>query len=437
MKITKRLGLPLALFFALAFLLSACQHASHTAGGAKTREETGDSLAPGEKIEFTLAACYADWTDLGATVAKFNQSSDRYHVSLKDYSDGGAPDVSTRDQLIMKINTEILSGNCPDMLCFDEISPLPYIRKGYLVDLKEYFAQDEEIGLEDLAVSAALERQEGVYYISDKFTYSTMAGLYANFGDRYGWTFSEYLAYEKARPAGTAVLYNETQPVFLETISQLYLPLAIDWEKGECNFASNDFISILEAAERIRETPAESLDIGSGYNETFVGTGQLIAGATGGNHVYDMALAEQRAGARLSFVGRPTVDGSCGSTVRLSYPVGIFSSGAHTEGCWEFIKFMLQNAEPDEFSMPVYLPILQAVVEDAKTNTENPVQMTDEDAERFFEMLKHIDKLYMVDETVLGIIADEGASCFSGHKTAKEAAQSIQDKVCLYLAELA
>lgn len=438
MKKTKCFPLFLAFFLILALMLPACGKSLSEAADHNRKDVEDNLLAPGEKIELTLAACYADWTDLGLTVVKFNQNSDRYHVTFKDYSNGGAPDLTTNKQLLTKINTEIISGDSPDMLCFDYMSPLPYVRRGLLADMGELFECDEELNLEDLAIAAALKSQKGIYYLGRTFTYSTMVGLFSNFGDRYGWTFSEYLEFEKMRPAGTAVIYNETRPIFIDTISQLYLPFAIDWENGTCNFVNDDFIAILEAAGRIQETPLESLDIGFGHSETFVGTGQLIVGVSGGNSVWELALGEQRAGARLSCVGRPTADGSCGSTVRLEYPVGIMANSEHIEGCWEFIKFMLKDVGlGEQFAMPIYLPALQEVVEDAKTNEDNPILMTDEDADRFSELLKHFDKLEANDETVLGIIADESVAFFNGYKTASETAQLIQDKVNIYLGELA
>lgn len=451
-----------AIVLAVALSLSACTDRPE-ASKDPAEEADPDVLAPGEKIELTLTTFDAEFSDLGDIADTFNQTSDRYHVNIRDLQDEASlyPGITVPEveaQLLKRLNTEIMAGDYPDMLCFHGASPLPFIHKGLLVDMNEFLSQDPELSLDDLAVKAALEAQNGIYYIGRTFSYSTFVGLSSNFGDRYGWTLADYLAFEQMRPGGTGIFSNVTRQNFLYSASLLYAPTVVDWENGVCDFANNDFISILETAGRIQEVSQESLGIeirDDGYN---VGTGKVLVDGLAGHKVWNLANAERNAGARLSCVGFPTVDGSWGSRINLAYPVGIFSNSEHIDGCWEFIRFMIVNTGPDkineglDYSMPVYLPSLRQMAEAEKNHVpveaagydflridrESPIQMTEEDVQRFFDLLDHIDKLNMESDldTILDIIADEGAAYFQGSISAQEAAQHVQDKVSLYLAEL-
>ena len=151
--------------------------------------------------------------------------------------------------------------------------------------------------------------------------------------------------------------------------------------------------------------------------------------------VWKLAYEEKMAGCRLSFIGWPTVDGSCGSDVYLIEPVGIINQGNNTVGCWEFIKFMPLHPNMNTDSLPVYMPLLQAKVDDAKDNKDIPVSFSDSDAERFFDLVSEMENAAVYDETVLDIIRKESAAFFNGDKTAEEAYKLIQSKVSIYLAE--
>lgn len=81
------------------------------------------------------------------------------------------------------------------------------------------------------------------------------------------------------------------------------------------------------------------------------------------------------------------------------------------------------------------MPLLQDKVEKAKISEDNPVQLSDADAERFFDLISEINNVAIYDETVLGIIKKESAALFKGDKTAEEVANIIQSKVSIYIAE--
>lgn len=373
--------------------------------------------------------------------ATFNQSSDDYFVRIVDYTDGG---TYTKENAVLKLNTEIMSGNYPDMVCFSAISPFPFISKGLLIDMQTFIEQDPEMSLEDISIRNALDSPGGIYYIDNKFTFITLIGRNSQFGDRFYWTISEYLNIEDSLPDDVQMIYNMTKETFIEYIASRYIRTAVNWPNGTCDFYNDDFIAILEASQRIRETPEDKNNLTYFDAPVEVAAGRMITASSYVSNVWELAYEEQKAGCRLSFIGWPTVDGTCGSDVWLSQPIGIISEGKHPEGCWEFLKFTLINTSADapdglpvsaEHGLPVYTPTLQAKAAAVKASNDYPVHLTDSDIERFFELISSMENVNIYDGTILKIISEESKAFFNGKKTSTDAAQMVQSRASLYVAE--
>lgn len=367
-------------------------------------------------------------------VADFNRENSEYAVVIKDYSDGGAYDTKTA---ITRLNTDIISGKCPDLMLFSELSPFAYINKGYVMNLNQLIDNDTEIKREDIAILKQLEVGDGVFYLSNTFMIETLVALNSEFGDATGWTLDKYLEIEKNMPPDSETLYNNTKAQFLRQISARYMRSAVDWETGTCDFDNEVFISILEASNRIKENPENPKDMDFTYGSVRVAKKTLVAAVTWSETVSKFAYEEKMANCRLSFIGWPTVDGSCGSDIHIFSPVGICSQTKSPEACWDFLKFMLKDVDIDSPGrLPVYMPYLQKQIEKAKLEAPpGGAKMTDEDVQRFLALLNAIDNVAIYDETVLGIIDEEASAFFAGDKTAEETAEVIQSRVKLYVSE--
>lgn len=391
-------------------------------------------IAPSEiKAKTTLKiAAINPSSNLQKLASAFNNCNSDYNVQIYDYSEEGAFDS---DVALTRLNTEILSGSYPDMICFSNICPYSYMSKGLLVDMTQFFERDEAISLDDISIANALDSFSGIYYISGAFSFETLVGRYSDFGDRYGWTLSEYMSIEETLPDDIETIHNMTKESFINCIVSRYIRTAVDWNDHTCNFNTPEFIKLLEAGNHIRETPENLNNMSFGYGPTKVGEGTRVASLSWVETVWKLAYEERMAGCKLSFIGWPTVDGSCGSDVYLIEPVGIVSQAENVDGCWEFVKYILLNPDKNIDSLPVYMPLLQDKVEKAKISKDNPVQISDSDAERFYNLISEMENVAIYDETVLGIIQKESASLFNGDKTAEEVAKIIQSKVSIYIAE--
>jgi hypothetical protein len=369
-----------------------------------------------------------------STVSNFNRDNCEYTVIIKDYSEDGIYD---KNKAIARLNTDIISGNCPDLILFSALSPYTYISKGYLLDLYQFIDNDNQIAREDIAILKQLDVNGSVFFLSSTFNIETLVALYSDFGDAYGWTLNKYLEIEKIMPPDTETLHNNTRRRFLRQISSRYINTAIDWKTGKCDFNNDKFISILEASARVKENPENPAEMDYTYSSVKVAKGTRIASVTWVDNVGKLAFEEKMAGCRLSYIGWPTVDGSCGSDIYISAPVGICSQTDFADGCWEFLKYMLTDVDINSFGrIPVYMPFLQKQIEQAKI--EAPIggtQISNEDAERFFKLLGEINNVAVYDEIISNIIEEEVSLFFAGEKNAEETAAIIQSRIQLYVSE--
>lgn len=366
------------------------------------------------------------------TVAGFNRHSNDFYVTIRDYSQNGLLDSTTA---LKNLNTEIISGKYPDMICFSSIPVFPYLAKKLLVDLSDCIALDGTVTTNDIVCANAFLNQDGgLFYLSSDCTFSTLVGKFSEFGDRYGWSVAEYLDIESKIDSSVWVIYNISHTSFLNRVAARYSRNAINWTSGSCDFDNPVFIEILNASKRIQNKPETENNLLFGPGGALVAQGKLITAVASGDYVYNLALCELDAGEQLSYIGWPTGDGRCGTDLKIGHPVGIVAKGEHIDGCWEFVKYMLMNGDP-QCGLPMYMPRLQERLEDAKTNMDNPVQMTDQQVERFLDLLNHIRNVAIYDDTVMSIIMEESEDFFAGNKTAEETAKVIQAKVSLYVAE--
>ena len=299
------------------FVLLACGKTYTTAAeGTIVKDEVGSVQSSENASPLTLIT-FGQSDSLQLLVAKFNKLHPDSNIDLIDYTDNYSVDF---DSARKRLTAEIVSGKLPDMVCFSNVSPYPYIRKGLLTDLFNFLNSDPELTVDDLAISNALAAENSVYFIDNTFYLETLLGKYTRFGDRFGWTFSEYINVDNSAESGTHTIYNITGPSFLRRIAQRYSQTAIDWDEGKCDYNNSDFIKILGASTSIRETPVDPNNPIFALGSEAVANGEMITTLSWVNTVWKLANEEKIAGCILSTIGWPTVDGSCGTDIYYSNP---------------------------------------------------------------------------------------------------------------------
>ena len=400
-------------------------------------------LRPAEPAELRpktelLIACM-DPNGMDMLAARFNAHSDEYYVRVVDYT---RDMEASEEEIQLRLNTELISGKAPDMFCFFSgwISPNIYAGKGLLVDMRPLIEADEELSPEDIVLYKALDYNGGIYVMGESFYLDTLAARESDFGQRYGWTLEEYRQIDAGLREDQMCIYNLTRELFIYNVIGRYVRYALDWTSGDCSFDSPEFIELLRTALELRETPEDINDMVFGPGEPRVAAGEQTTVAVFAMYVSSLAESEQRAGCPLSFIGWPTPDGSCGSDASLNTQLAICSLSQHQEGCWEFIKYMLMNANTDRGIMPgypllMYRPALEESIAKAMADEEAKVKMTRADADKLLDFLDAIENLNEYDSAIMDIIKSECQAMFAGDKTPEETAKLIQSRASLYVAE--
>lgn len=364
-------------------------------------------------------------------VASFNSSNEEYYVAIKDYSDNGLVDKETA---LLRFNTDIISGLMPDLIYASSISPYPLIRKGLLADITEYVKHDEDVSEENISIRKALEWNGSIYLLGSGFSIETLEGKFEIFGERYGWTFEDYLKLQSDLPDDKMIIYNMTMDTIVDYMLPRYAKKVINWDTATCDFNNQQFVQLLEQGKKVKKTPEDQYGFLYGDSIAMVGNDTLVTSLSMINRVWSFAADEKKAGCKLSPIGWPTVDGSCGSDIYLTNPVGMINSTAFPEGCWQFLKYIMMNGN-EEKGLSIFKPVLDAKIEDALRSEDLPLKFTEEDAKRFMNFIQQIDNVRLYDNIIQNIIKSECIKFINGQYSAEETARIIQSKVSLYMAE--
>lgn len=413
---------------------------------------TGQDIDPNqEKITLTMA-CRELPSSVSAAVRKFNSQSAEYRIVIQDY---GAASVDGIDRL----TTDLNAGNIPDLFCTDGIDLQTLIVGGWLEDLWSYIDADEVLTRDSLVESLfnAMSVNDGLYTVTGGFTLKTTLALSAIAGDEPGWSISEMQQTASSLPqletlGGT--LY--TRESVMEDILQYYSEGFIDRAAGEASFDSAEFVELLEYAYRF---PAEKKKRG---------VGDLLEGRQLFTQVEIYDLLRSRF-TQISNTGRndvtvwkgyPGIAGS-GSVFCPETPMAMAANGKHKEAAWEFLRSILlpENQGYNSFwgenndsynSLPSNRSVFEAMIQEM---CHQPKELTttyknaygesaavkgwsNEEADAFRALVDNTVTVQQPENTLSGILRDEIQRFFAGQQDASAAANAIQNRVQLYLAEL-
>lgn len=136
-----------------------------------------DASSIQKKTELTLACFGLDY-NLRSQIVKFNRSRADYRIVVKDYSEYATDDDYNAG--LTKLNTEIISGNVPDLIANSMLLPIrQYAAKGLLEDLWPYIDADPEYSRDKLMTKPleSLQTDGKLYQLPIDFGVTTAIGL--------------------------------------------------------------------------------------------------------------------------------------------------------------------------------------------------------------------------------------------------------------------
>ncbi|WP_029321561.1 ABC transporter substrate-binding protein [Butyrivibrio sp. AE3004] len=418
-----------------------------------------DPKAVSDRQQITLGCNYIDF-DVRSQIIKFNKTNDKYRIVINDYSKYDSDSEYTGGA--NRLNTDIVSGNAPDIIVLDSDMPVDsYISKGLFEDMTEYFTNDEELSKNKYMdhVMDTFKTDGKMYKVIPSFYVETVAAYKKDAGDDYTWTIDELEKIVKDRNIKYknifgALARDEVFDMALTLTGSQY----IDWSTLTCSYNSDAFIHLLEF---INEFP-EELEEDDYYNDSSAFWRQGISVA---DRLYLYSLSDYNYEAKGTFgdeittAGFPSDNGS-GSAIFPNLQLTMNASSKVKDGCWEFMRYFLTNdyQKTIEGAFPVSMTKMDELIANAKKKpsyldeegkeveyddtyyigeTEviiNP--MTDEEVNKVIDFINSIDQVGNGNEEVANIIYEEAAAYFSGQKTAAEVADIIQSRVQIYVNEI-
>jgi len=416
----------------------------------KAEERQTESLG---KKKVTLSAFHLSDNMINA-IANFNKANPNYHIEAKTYK---SEEISF-DDAIKVFNTDIISGNTPDIVILDGLPNIySYASKEIFADLYELMDKDPDVNREDYVsnIMKAFETDDELYVFTTAFSIITLIGKTVDVGADMGWTWDDYNALLLKQPAETipigvewGVINNQN---FLEIMISGKLNDFVNYEPGECYFESSDFIELLKIANSF---PAEGSYIPfSAYSEG----NPLLMRVSVDNFTNLKRYEDIHFGEEITFIGFPTENGGSGAT-GISYDrFAISAKAKEPDGAWEFAKYLITDFQNDiiksEFGFPVKNSAIEAMAFEAKQKSADGNRReisvidgssvfmaevglnNDKDNQKVLDLILSVTSFADNESVLTDIIIEEAAYYFAGQKSAEETAAVIQNRVGLYLAE--
>ncbi len=429
-----------------------------------------------QKETIVIGSLYGG-SDIQAAAVKFNKSNDKYRISIKGYLDFNSWDGDDYEAYMAdgmtRLNNDITSNNCPDILDLSGLNIKQLAAKGVFEDLNGYLEKSEKLSREDF-----LENILEAYTLDGKlvsipygFQMSTVVGKGSEVDTEMGWTLEELIAYADAHP--DALLFDsKTKDVIMMTLMAYNADYFIDWSTGECRFDSEEFKDILNFANRFPEEYDWEKEDVSTPNK--IQKGQVLLYE---ENIYDfneLQMCNEIFQGDASYIGYPTMDGSVGCMLSASQAYAITSKSGHKDGAWEFIEgFLTKEENPDRGFSSIGFPTMKSKLNAMAADAVEVKYYTDENGELYYDengepivmgggssisygdgwsyeysiptqeevdlalSLMEIAKpvSYSQGDEVLNIINEEAAPFYKGQKSVDEVASVIQSRIKIYVGE--
>lgn len=409
-----------------------------------------------EKTILNLATLWMG-SDLKTAVIEFNKTNPDYRIRVTNYSDFDTENDYNAG--LTKLNTDIISGNVPDIINTGSLPIRQYAAKGLLEDLYPLIAADSELNgklMEDVLRAASIDGK--LYEAFADFYIYTAVGASSVVGPEPGWTMDEMNAVLAQHPGATAFSNIARSDIFYYMM-MFNMNDYVDWQTGECHFESDNFIKMLEFAATFPEAiDWESEGYVDEYTAVMEGMALLVPAGISDFESYQMYKA--MFGGDITYIGFPSENG-CGSVFSITGGLAISANSPHKEGAWSFVRniFTKEYGMYNSWSLPVNkelfdMLLAKAMEKDMYIDEEgNEVERskggwgwgenlmveiyaaTQEDVDQIMDLMSRIDSTMSFDESMMGIIQEETGAFFAGQKSARETASLIQNRISIYVNE--
>lgn len=393
-----------------------------------------------------------DNSTIRQTIGEFQRRNPNVRVNFRVALDENAS--ATTEDIIRSLNTEILSGNGPDILLLDGLPVDSYIEKGVLTDMTALI--DRMVAENGLMsnLMGAYARDGKIYGAPARFTLPVMMGSTEEVA---AVTSLEDLL--KLTQAG-----EQDEPPFLRAPQTLWDEegtgmLMEFYDVSASAFLNQDgvdeaaladyFRTVLALDESVKRYTPESNDAAL----TMVASVSSNGGGYEIVEIVDMGAYDLQAGfARFHCTTLSSIyslENICSNLSQKGYgldslfgrgqytpvgAVGILSTSSQQELAASFVEMMLSPTVQDSYlsdGFPVNGSSLEKLVRETLTSEDGTV----ESDMGFLDLCGTLDTPILTDQVVKEAVLDQISGLLSGSLTPEDAAAAVVEKVSLYLAE--
>lgn len=399
---------------------------------------------------------------LDEMIADFNFYNPQYYVEVIDYSLYGS-------QATSHLHTDIIKGEAPDILLLsaplmqDTYMPIyQYTASGLLADLEPYMARD--LNSDDYWTAAihSLHTDSGVYIAVPSF--SIFGGIVGHSSAiesldfKHASDFFEFIRNDFKETTQQFAIHMTNEQLVSEMVS-LNTIAFIEFESNTANFNSDCFITLLEAASAL--VPTDEPSTSSIPDMISIARGDSQMAFLAMRHFGDLDMFAHVLHGDFKTIGFPNSKPTGGVAMIPQYIFAISSNSRHMEGAWAFLRMIYEyeqiyNLTGINFPMnkaafnalsKQYVELQERYIIDGGSlyiaDPEGdvlvpPIQIDTitEIVSQTEKMVNNIDRLYLMDSSILNLIYDELPAFFAGINSAEETAQIIQNRVQTYLWEV-
>lgn len=420
------------------------------------------------KTPITIGTLY-DNQQLQAAAVAFNKTNDTYRINIKTYMDSNNWSDTSWQDAINNMNSDIVSGsNCPDILDLSGLNIEQLASKGVFDDLTPYMEKSTILNKEDFVESVvnAYTFDGKLVCVPSTFSLITVAGKASEVGEEMGWTLEEMMAYAQEHTDAMVFDYAAKSDMlyYLLSFNQKQF---VDWTTGECKFDSDEFVHLLEFANRFPDEYSWTEEQASTPVKLQAGEVLLYMA-----DVYDFESIQQYDAMfdeQVTFIGYPNAEGNSGCYLTGEQMYAIASKSQNKDAAWTFIESCLAEGASDmySFGFPSKKADLEKQMEEV-TKVEyltdengevmldeegNPIILngggsvgygdweytyhvvTQEEADRVMELIRVAQPVFIANDEIIEIVNEEAEAFFKGKKSAEDVAGIIQSRVKVYVSE--
>ena len=422
------------------------------------------------KAELTLATQYLGW-ELRNTVINYNRKSETSRINVIDYSQYNTDNDYSAG--LTKLTTEIMAGNCPDIIDLSGMSVSQLAAKNLLEDLYPYMDKDSEINRADYFenVLKAAENNGKLLQTVPYFSIRTVAGAEAIVGSEPGWNYNELQEALSRMPEGCSAFdVTTTRDDILSMCLGLSMADFVDWSTGEVNFDNDEFKALLTFASQFPdEYDWNTYDYQTDSTDVRISEGRQMLYLTSIDTLDSAMYMEACFGGKpVTFKGYPTYSGT-GNTIYLGSGLAMAASCGNKDEAWDFLRtFFTEEYYVNNVSymgLPVSKALFEKQLKKATTMTYQldnygnyvldangekiPEQhyyaindgmytyycLSQGMADKIMDLINTTTKVSVSDSAIEDIVKKQAAAFFEGQKSVDEVARLVQSNAKIYVNE--